>query len=85
MSRMAPYYQALKLMYEALGHGASFLDPATIKRFQIAEHAKRWTYHLDLAALQPKTLTASPGVAAPVDFKHPELMLSTGGTRDERR
>jgi len=41
-SAVAPYYSALKRMYQQLSHGVSFDDPETIKRFQIAEHAKWW-------------------------------------------
>jgi transcription elongation factor Elf1 len=36
------YYQALKRMYEHLSGGATFYDPSTIRRFQIAEYFKQF-------------------------------------------
>jgi len=39
-SAMAPYPVPLKRIYELLSHGVSFHDAATIRRFQICEHAQ---------------------------------------------
>mgnify|MGYP000356771292 CR=1 FL=1 len=41
-SALAPYYGALRRMYEQLSHGVSFDAPETIKRFQLVDHASWW-------------------------------------------
>ena len=41
-SMVAPYYQALKQMYEQLSGGLTFTDRTTIKCYHVYDHARNW-------------------------------------------
>lgn len=41
-SLLSPFFEALREMYNLLGHGAMFMDVETIQRFEIHDHASWW-------------------------------------------
>ncbi|MGE4554853.1 MAG: hypothetical protein AB7D02_01845 [Candidatus Paceibacterota bacterium] len=67
------YYQALKRMYEHLSGGATFYDPSTIRRFQIAEYFKQFIASIE----QPKlTIEAKNVIHGQIDEWQDRIRIS---------